>query len=293
MTIHGNTKEIKLNKFFAGVNDSVINTLFKSENFKDVKEGEIIYQTGDIADCIYILLRGDVKIKFPSHNYISNKIFNDFFGEKELIEKTRRISSAVANSKCLLYLIDEKIFNALLSKSEDIKNNIDNYFLVELPEAESVSNNGIKFTDASKPISFRATNSQKKEQPNIVTEEFENSSESISGTISEIIEEENFDTEQKLEVDDENLIKDSNDENISLDVELEDNTEFEIEQPSIEEQKQSIEEPLIEQIDVQMILGVLIAVHSQLTVYNTIQSVINGMKVLTASEVGEIYLIEE
>jgi len=293
MTIHGNTKEIKLNKFFAGVNDSVINTLFKSENFKDVKEGEIIYQTGDIADCIYILLRGDVKIKFPSHNYISNKIFNDFFGEKELIEKTRRISSAVANSKCLLYLIDEKIFNALLSKSEVIKNNIDNYGVVELPEAESVSNNGIKFTDASKPISFRATNSQKKEQPNIVTEEFENSSESISGTISEIIEEENFDTEQKIEVDDENLIKDSNDENISLDVELEDNTEFEIEQPSIEEQKQSIEEPLIEQIDVQMILGVLIAVHSQLTVYNTIQSVINGMKVLTASEVGEIYLIEE
>ena len=126
MTIRGNTKEIKLNKLFTGVNDSVINTLFKSEYFKVVKEGEIIYQTGDIADSVYILLRGDVKIKFPSSHYISNKIFNNFFGEKELIEKTRRISSAVANSKCLLYLIDEKIFDALLSKSEVIKNNNDN-----------------------------------------------------------------------------------------------------------------------------------------------------------------------
>jgi len=110
MTIHRNTKEIKLNKFFAGVNESVINTLFKPEYFKDMKEGEIIYQSGDDADYLYLLLRGDVKIKFPSRHYISKKIFNDFFGEKELIEKTRRISSAVANSKCLLYLIDKKIF---------------------------------------------------------------------------------------------------------------------------------------------------------------------------------------
>ncbi|MCH7773699.1 MAG: cyclic nucleotide-binding domain-containing protein, partial [Bacteroidetes bacterium] len=293
MTTHRNIKEIRLNKFFAGVNESVINTLFKPEYFKDVNEGEIIFETGDSADCLYLLIRGDVKIKFPSRHYLSNKIFNDFFGEKELIEKTRRISSAVANSKCLLYLIDEKIFDALLSKSEVIKNNIDNYGEVELPEAESVSNGGIKFTDTSKPISFRATNLPEKDQSNIVTEEFENNSESISGTISEIIEGENFDIELELEVDDEFIIKDSNDKNISLNIEIEENTEFIIEQPSIEEKEQSVEELPMEQIDVQIILRVLIAVHNQLTIYDTIQSIINGMKVLTSAEAGEIYLIEE
>lgn len=293
MTIHGNTKEIKLNKFFTGVNDSVINTLFKPKYFKDVKEGEIIYQSGDSADCLYILLLGDVKIKFHSSNYISDKIFNDFFGEKELIEKTRRISSAVANSKCLLYLIDEKIFDDLLSKSEVIKNNIDNYGEVELPEAGPVSNNGIKLTDAAMPISFRATNSSKNEQSNIVTEEFENNSESISDTISEIIEQENFDTDFALEIDDENLIKDSSDENINLNNEFEENADVRIELASIEEQEQSVEELPVEQIDIQVILEVLIAMHSQLTVYDTIQSVINGMKVLTSSKAGEIYLIEE
>ncbi|MCH8032660.1 MAG: GAF domain-containing protein [Bacteroidetes bacterium] len=293
MTIHRNTKEIKLNKFFAGVNDSVINTLFKPEYFKDVIEGDIIFETGDSADSLYLLLRGDVKIKFPSSHYISNKIFNNFFGEKELIEKTRRISSAVANSKCLLYLIDEKIFDALLSKSEVIKNNIDNYGEVELPEAESVSTGGIKLTDAAKPISFRATNSPKKEQSKIVTQEFENSSESISETISAIIEQEDSNTEQKLEIDDENLSKDFSDENIKLNMELDEGTEIKIEQPTLEEQEQLVEEPPMEEIDVQIILGVLIAVHSQLTVYDTIQSVINGMKVLTSSEAGEIYLVEE
>jgi signal transduction histidine kinase len=293
MTMYRNFKEIKLNKFFAGVNESVIDTHFKPECFKDVNEGDILYQSGDSADYLYLLLRGDVKIKFPSRNYISSKIFNDFFGEKELIEDSRRISSAIANSKCLLYLIDEKTFNALLSKSEIIKNNIDNYGNVEIPETEMASNTEIKFTDTSKPISSRAPNSPEEEQFNIVTEEFESDIESIPDTVSEIIEEEYFDIELKLEDDNENLITDSNDEDISLSTDIEENTEIKIEEPVIEEQEQSLEVPHMEQIDVQKILGVLIALHSQLTVYDTIQSVINEMKVLTASEAGEIYLIEE
>ncbi len=293
MTVQRNTKEIKLNKFFAGVNDSVINTLFKPKYFKDVKEGEIIYQSGDSADCLYILLRGDVKIKFHSHHHKSDKIFNDFFGEKELIEKTRRISSAVANSKCLLYLIDEKIFDALISKSEVIKNNIDNYGEVELSETESVSSSGIKSTDSVMPISTREANSSENEQSDIVTKEFENKSKSFSDTLSEIIEQEIFDTDFALENDDENLIKDSSDENISPNNEFEENMDFKIEHPSIEEQEPSEEQLHIEQIDIQAILRVLIAVNSQLTIYDTIQSVINGMKILTSSEAGEIYLIEE
>lgn len=293
MTIHGNTKEIKLNKFFNGVNDSVIDTLFKPKYFKDVKEGEIIYQSGDSADCLYILLRGDVKIKFHSPHHKSDKIFNDFFGEKELIEKTRRISSAIANSKCLLYLIDEKIFDSLISKSEVIKNNIDNYGEVELSETESVFSSEIKSTDSVMPISTKEANSSENEQSDIVTEEFENNSESFSDTISEIIEQEIFDTDLALEIDEGNLIKDSSDENISLNNEFEENTDFIIEQPAIEEQELSVEELPGEHIDVQIILKVLIAVHSQLTIYDTIQSVINGMKILTSSEAGEIYLLEE
>jgi signal transduction histidine kinase len=293
MTMYRNFKEITLNKFFAGVNESVIDAHYKPECFKDVKEGDILYQSGDSADYIYLLLRGDVKIKFPSLNYIGSKIFNDFFGEKELIDESRRISSAIANSNCLLYLVDEKTFNALLSKSENIKNNIDNYGNVEIPEAELASNTEIKSADTSKPISFRAPNSPEEEQFNIVTEEFESNIESISDTISEIIEEEYFDIELKLEDDNENLIKNSNDENISLDSDLEENTKIKIEQPVIEEQEKSLEEPHLEQIDVQYILGVLITLHSQLTIYDAVQSVINEMKVLTASEAGEIYLIEE
>jgi signal transduction histidine kinase len=282
-----------LNKFFTGVNETMIDTYFKPECFKDVNEGDILYQSGDSADYLYLLLRGDVKIKFPSRNYISSKIFNDFFGEKELIDGSRRISSAIANSKCLLYLIDEKTFNALLSKSKIIKNNIDNYGNVEIPEAEEVTNPEIKFTDNSKPISFKASNSPEEEHSKITTEEFGNDTESISDTISEIIEDEYFDIELKFENDNKNLNKDSNDESINLNTDIEENKEIEIEQPITEDQEQLVEERQIEQIEIQKILGILIALHSQVTLYDTIQSVINEMKVLTASEAGEIYLIEK
>ncbi|RKY95899.1 MAG: hypothetical protein DRQ13_06460, partial [Ignavibacteriae bacterium] len=239
-----------------------------------------------------ILLRGDVKIKFNSPHYKSDKIFNDFFGEKELIEKTPRISSAVANSNCLLYLLDKKIFHALLSKSEVIKNNIDNYGEVELPEAGSVSSSEIKSNDSVMPISTREAKSSENEQSNIVIEEFENNSKSFLDTISEIIEQEISDTDFALANDDENIIEDSGDENISPNNEIEEKTDLNIEQPTIEEQEPSAEELHIEQIDIQAILRVLIAVNSQLTIYDTIQSVINGMKVLTSSEAGEIYLME-
>jgi signal transduction histidine kinase len=248
MTMYRNFKEIQLNKFFAGANESVIDTHFKPECFKDVNEGDILYQSGDSADYLYLLLRGDVKIKFPSNNYISSKIFNDFFGEKEIIDASRRVSSAIANSKCLLYLIDEKTFNALISKSEIIKNNIDNYGDVENPEAESVSDGGLGSGDISELISSDEQNSPEEEQSNIVTKEFESNTESISHSISEIIEEEFSDIELKLEDDNKNLNKDSNDENISPDVELDGNKEIKIEQPSEEELEQSIEEPHIEQM---------------------------------------------
>ena len=86
-----NTKEIVVNKLFADVTDSVISFFFKQESFSGLKEGEVIYQAGDESKYLYLLLRGEVKIKYPKANYVSNKNFNDFFGEKEIIDETRRI----------------------------------------------------------------------------------------------------------------------------------------------------------------------------------------------------------
>ena len=293
MTLIRNTKELKLNKLFAGVDESVVNSVFKPEYFKNVKEGEVIYQTGDDADHLYLLLRGDVKIKFPSHNYISNKIFNDFFGEKEIFDKTSRNSSAVANSKCLLFLISKNIYETLLTESPAVKKNIDTYGEIELPEAELVANGNLNLSHKDKPISFRATSSKKKKEKSSIPENgnITEIRDPISETISEIIEKENPIAGSSLFKDGMGIAEEEKSE--SLNIEPGDNIEI-IEEDQIPTNLQSTEvESLEGQIDIQNIIEVLNTINSQLRFYDTIQSIKRGLKKLTSSEAAEIYLIDE
>ena len=160
-------KEITVNKLFAGVSESLILSFLKQDSFNSLKEGKIIYQAGDESKYLYLLLRGDVKIKYPGVNYVSNKNFNDFFGEKEIVDETRRISSAVANSNCLIYKIGKKLFRKLIAKNTTLNSNLENYGEIHLPEISSEVKPTFNFNGASKPISFSATS-------NIIDREGEN-----------------------------------------------------------------------------------------------------------------------
>ena len=292
-----NTKEIKLNKFFAGVDTAYIDSLFKQEKFKEVNEGAIIYQTGDEADCLYLLLRGDVKIKFLPHNYISNKIFNDFFGEKEIFDNTRRNSSAVANSKCLLYMVDKSLLEDLVKKSPEVKGNIDLYGELDLPEMEIVTNERLNIANKDKPISFKATQPKQNEK---VKEDNSNSNDEISNMISSIIREKN-------PMEGSNIFKDSEEDlaepmdddfNIELDdnfllIEDEESKNQKYVEEVDEEVEEEKEEDLYRGLDIKKIFKVIngFQVHSQLPM--TMQEIIDAAKELTSSSAGEIYLIDE
>jgi len=151
------TKEIVVNKLFTDVTNAVISSFFKQENFSGLKEGEVIYQAGDESNYLYLLLRGEVKIKYPKANYVSNKNFNDFFGEKEIVDETRRISSAVANSNCLIYKLEKKLFRKLITRNPALNSNLENYGEINLPEISSEVKPSFNFNGASKPVGFSAT----------------------------------------------------------------------------------------------------------------------------------------
>jgi signal transduction histidine kinase len=236
------------------------------------------------------LLSGDVKIKFPAHNYISNKIFNDFFGEKELCDKTRRNSSAVANSKCLLYTIEQKVFEMLLTKSQTIEKNIKSLGEVELPEMESVSSS-INLGNSDKPISFKATIPDGEEtlENNIAGPE--DIDESISETISKIIEEEKFGSNTNLEIGQKD--KPERDKKSNLNIELDNSSETDVVQESEKEIETLGTDLLADQINIRSIFEVLNSIHGHLAIFDTIQSIINSLKQLTSSEAGEVYIIDE
>ncbi len=149
--------ELKRNKLLSGVDEAVINALFDARELREKREGEIIYKTGDESTGIFLLLKGEVRVKYSSNNYVSEKHSNDFFGEKELIENTRRISSAVAFSRVYFYRIEKNLFRKLTQKNSAFNNNITTHGEIKLPEINKEVSHKFSIVEKAKPISFKAS----------------------------------------------------------------------------------------------------------------------------------------
>ena len=115
------------NKLFAGISEAELKINFSSKNLTAIKEGEVIFQNGGSSEEIYLLVDGEVKIKFPNPAgapIIGTKTKNDFFGEKEFIEKTPRKSSAVAETNCLIFVINRSEYLEIIAQNPVVKNNL-------------------------------------------------------------------------------------------------------------------------------------------------------------------------
>lgn len=129
---------IKNNKLFDGIPIEKVKFSFKDENVIRMKEGEIIFQKGDESKFTYLILAGIVKLKI----YIENKSIKlsktatDFFGEIEVLEDTFRRSAAVANTDCILYLINKDDLRNFLTEIPELNDNIIAYNKVEIPELQ-------------------------------------------------------------------------------------------------------------------------------------------------------------
>ncbi|MBT8385794.1 MAG: cyclic nucleotide-binding domain-containing protein [Ignavibacteria bacterium] len=321
-----NIKEIKVNKLLTGVSEALILSFFNPENFASLKEGEIIYQSGDESKYLYFLLRGDVKIKYPRANYVSNKDFNDFFGEKEIVDETRRISSAVANSNCLLYKLEKNLFRKLISKNPTLNSNLENYGEIHLPKIGSEVKPTFNFNGASKPVSFRATNKAvvnewddkiKTENPAELTPEppVAGITKEPEETPSEVQEES---TEEKIEFapnSGETELQETNDLDIdsdNIDIKFAaDDTDFKnekgdttlniedlpeqdiesIEQEVFEEEKK--DNDLIDREQLRKVFGCIDGINSGMKLLDAVKAIKKSAADLTQSESAELLLVDE
>jgi len=112
-------KLVQPNLLFSSVSESYLKSFIKPKNFFTAKEGTLIYSFDDEAKDIYLVIEGEVKIKFCDNRSIIYKSFSDFFGEKEILEKTKRVSFAIANKDCKLYRIEADELN-ILSKDNNV-----------------------------------------------------------------------------------------------------------------------------------------------------------------------------
>lgn len=241
-------KDIKNNRLFTGIKETVFASFFDPKEIKEAREGEILYKTGDSSSSIFLIIKGQVKVKFASHNYVATKIHNDFFGEKELVEETKRVSSAMAFSKLVYYKIDKSSLNKLTRKNALIEENLRAFGEFKLPESSPDTDRKFNITDRDKPISFRMFNSgnkiddeikAEKIPPPVLTQQILPDFDSIENALEEETvhtSEENFELEQALE-----KLQEVNTETAEDDQELQDE-ELETEEPIIDNNPEPVKE---------------------------------------------------
>lgn len=152
--------EIKNNKLFKEVSHEALKSL-SSKSFIGVREGDIIFQSGEDAHSVFLIADGTIKVKFSAsrNSEVVKKKRNDFFGEKEILEKTKRISSAVAETDAVLFSIKEKELKKLLSKYPAVKKNLfsihndeENDEILELDPDSQKGKNNFNFADDSEKL---------------------------------------------------------------------------------------------------------------------------------------------
>jgi len=301
---------IKVNRFFSGIRETVIAAIFNPKDFVEVSEGDLIYQTGEESTQVYILLKGEIKIKYSDSTYVSSKIMNDFFGEKEMLEGTRRISSAVAHRSSLIYKLDKTIVMGLMAKYPAVKSNINKYGESKLPESTFGASRIVDIAKNSKPVSFQAF----RKSTTVIVEKEPEEEYSIPFTPEIPVTEppEVQKTEIKVQEKEENLKKQLSDipedfknwkftevtpKKIAVEQKKPEKTEVEL--PEIEETEPEVIHPeqkiekVFDRENIKRLFACIQAMNGGINLVQTIQSISSAIKELTFSESVELCLIDE
>jgi hypothetical protein len=142
---------LRTNALFKGISGSVLKPYLKPKYFFEVKEGEIIYICGDETSELFLIVEGEVKIKFScngdGNGKVKHKYLSDFFGEDEILNGGERTSSAVANTDCVLFKMNSAELKQLSSSDKKIADN-----LKSKDEVENENNNDMNPADYISPM---------------------------------------------------------------------------------------------------------------------------------------------
>ena len=85
----------------------------------EFEKGTILFNEGDIGDCMFVIYKGEVKIHKGSTNLAVLKE-KEVFGELSLLDSETRSASATANTDCFLFKIDQEPFYELVETRPEV-----------------------------------------------------------------------------------------------------------------------------------------------------------------------------
>lgn len=86
---------------------------------EEYEKNTVIFQEGEIGDCMFIIHHGEVKI----HKGITSLAIlgeKEVFGELSLLDAETRSASATAHTDCTLFRIDQEPFYELLDSRPEV-----------------------------------------------------------------------------------------------------------------------------------------------------------------------------
>lgn len=87
----------------------------REEYTRHYKKGDTIFLKGDLGNCMYVVIAGQVEIRLD--DLVIDVISpGGMFGEMGIIEQAPRAAMAIATSACSLLVIDEKHFLELVEE---------------------------------------------------------------------------------------------------------------------------------------------------------------------------------
>ncbi len=89
-----------------------------------VETDQVIFNEGDEADCMYVILAGSVKIyrQDDNENEVELKLLRegDFFGEMAILDGGARSASVSSIDSCEFFILDREVFLNLLTTSPEL-----------------------------------------------------------------------------------------------------------------------------------------------------------------------------
>lgn len=256
MSQNKNNSDLDSNILFEGVDPKVLKSFANPKNTIGKKEGSVIYQKGDLAEYLYLLIEGSVKLKYrepDGTNIYINKSANSFFGETELLGKTQRKSSAIADTGCRMYTFNLSELKILVKKDKQILKNLYNHKTFDFLEQDFVDATQ-DFLDPETDLADLIKNTTEKLPPKNTSNKEETQAEKGTFKIEETQEEEKLEsgneggvfdkiiTKEEIEESQEQNNNDSTENNITEDKTIAENEENVFNKTTTKEEVEESEE---------------------------------------------------
>jgi CRP/FNR family transcriptional regulator, cyclic AMP receptor protein len=106
---------------FAELGGDELHTLLEQSAVETYSKGELIIHSGEVGHCMYVILRGSVRVTVPDSGQIelARLSVGDFFGEVALVDDGPRSANVIATDVCELLCITRTTLGVLAGLHPD------------------------------------------------------------------------------------------------------------------------------------------------------------------------------